>query len=275
MTIRPHGLIPFALLSLVALATAQPPDSLVTDTRVELPTIEPERQPRHTAGVHRLVALKYARMAEGTDHFSAALPELAAFLDSDVEVADTRFVSEEHDLGSFSFEGALLVMLTGNRATLNPNDTQKKRLGAYLRGGGLLFAEDVRSLAFFDTARDVGQSGTPFDRQLKALIADPQVLERAGRNWRPVARNHPLYRSYFQFPAGPPMSGTAGGRLANARVTELEQLEYRGRVAVVFSDLNISFAWSTSEAVGRQRSLQFGANLVIFALAQYAAGDVR
>jgi hypothetical protein len=47
-------------------------------------------------------------------------------------------------------------------------------------------------------------------------------------------------------------------------------LEYRGRVAVVFSDLNISYAWGVPEAIGRTRALQFGANLVIFALAQYA-----
>tara|TARA_B100000959_G_scaffold281151_1_gene344573 strand:+ start:976 stop:1302 length:327 start_codon:yes stop_codon:yes gene_type:complete len=77
-------------------------------------------------------------------------------------------------------------------------------------------------------------------------------------------------------------SGTAPSSAAGAlgevrlrQLTALEQLVYRGRVAVIFSDLNISYAWSASEALGRQRSLQFGANLVIFALAQYAAGDIR
>jgi hypothetical protein len=87
-----------------------------------------------------------------------------------------------------------------------------------------------------------------------------------------VPKSHALFRSFFQFHDGPPLSGTVGGRSAVARVQELEMLEYRGRVAVVFSDLNISFAWSVSEAVGRRRALQFGTNLVIFALAQYAAG---
>jgi hypothetical protein len=58
----------------------------------------------------------------------------------------------------------------------------------------------------------------------------------------------------------------AGSPMPGSRITDLEMLEYRGRVAVVFSDLNIKFAWSKSDAIGRQRALQFGSNLVIFTL---------
>ncbi|MFP6647472.1 MAG: DUF4159 domain-containing protein [Candidatus Latescibacterota bacterium] len=107
---------------------------------------------------------------------------------------------------------------------------------------------------------------------LKTLMADPLVLSGNGRAWYPVPKDHELFRSFFQFPDGPPLSGTVR-RSSTSRVKELEMLEYRGRVAVLFSELNISYAWSMHEAVGRRRSLQFGANLVIFALGQYAAGS--
>ena len=261
------------LLCLATVATAQsaPPDTL-SEVRPVLPTIEPSRLPRRIDGQHRLVSLRYAVGTEGVDHFSASLPELVKFMDSEVHLTDTRFVNEEQTLGSFTFDDALLLMLTGNRAAPHMSDGQKRLLGNYLKRGGFLFAEDVRSQATWNSAFDVARSGTPFDRMLKTLMADPLVLGVNGRAWRPVPKSHALFRSFFQFHDGPPLSGTVGGRSAVARVQELEMLEYRGRVAVVFSDLNISFAWSVSEAVGRRRALQFGANLVIFALAQYAAG---
>ena len=45
-----------------------------------------------------------------------------------------------------------------------------------------------------------------------------------------------------------------------------------GPPAVVFSDLNISWFWANLDAEGRERSLQFGTNVVIFALAKKLAG---
>lgn len=264
------------LLCLATAATARsaPPDTL-SEVRPVLPTIEPSRQPRRIDGQHRLVSLRYAVATEGVDHFSASLPELVKFMNSEVHLTDTRFVNEEQTLGSFAFDDALLLLLTGNRVAPHLPDAQKRRLGTYLKEGGFLFAEDVRPQGWGRDAPDLARSGTPFDRMLKTLMADPLVLGVNGRAWRPVPKSHALFRSFFQFHDGPPLSGTVGGRRSassGARVQELEMLEYRGRVAVVFSDLNISFAWSVSEAVGRRRALQFGANLVIFALAQYAAG---
>lgn len=223
----------------------------------------------------RLVALRYPTAADGIDHFNTSLPELVRFLGSEVAMADTRFVAEEGSLGSFAFDDPLLLMITGNRAVMRVSDSQKRMLGDYLKKGGMLFAEDVRA-PIRGASSDVGRSGTPFDRMLKSLLADPLVLGNAGKMWRPVPRDHQLYQAFFAFPDGPPMSGTVGGRFADARITDLEMLEYRGRVAVVFSDLNISFAWSKSDAIGRQRALQFGSNLVIFTLVQYATvGSAR
>ena len=276
-----HRIVWTGLLCLLTTAEAQPVlvDTLAasqSEARAVLAPMEPARQPRRLDGVQRLIALWYPTATGGVDHFKGSLPELVAFIDSNVGLTDTRFTHEEHSLDSFAFDEALLLMLTGNRAILKMSDGQKKLLGDYLRTGGLLFAEDVRDMSLRGVTVDVGQAGTPFDRLLKTLIADPLVLGGHGNAWRPVRKDHPMFHSFFQFNDGPPQSGTAGRRGSVPRVTELEMLEYRGRVAVVFSDLNISFAWGMPEAIGRERALQFGANLVVFALAQQAAGgDAR
>jgi hypothetical protein len=52
-------------------------------------------------------------------------------------------------------------------------------------------------------------------------------------------------------------------------------LELRGRVVAIFSDLNISYGWASTEIAGHRRALQFGTNLLIFALAEKRGGPLR
>jgi hypothetical protein len=252
---------------------AQPPALVEPDTsaeeRIELPTPEPPRQVRRLDGTQRLVALRYDSARDGVDLFGASLPALTTFLNQEVRLPETAFRAEEHDTGSYDFGDARLVVLTGNTAIVDMSRRQKQRLGDYLKRGGLLYGEDVRPVTPGGSA-DVGQAGTPFDRRFKDLIEDPHVLGVSGRRWQRVGKDHPLFTAYFEFPDGPPQSGTARRRSTEPRVTELEMLELRGRVVVIYSDLNISPAWANPESVGRQQSLRFGANLVLFALAQYA-----
>ena len=93
-----------------------------------------------------------------------------------------------------------------------------------------------------------------------------QYLRQGGR-WRKSPKNDPSYSSSFDFPDGPPMNGARRGN-----VFALEALELRGRTTVVFSDLNISWFWGNRDADGRDRNLQFGTNLVVFALTKQFAG---
>ena len=78
-----------------------------------------------------------------------------------------------------------------------------------------------------------------------------------------MSKSHPLYYSFYDFSDGPPKGGAPGGN-----VFDLEMLEIRGRVAVVFSDLNISWYWGDPQADARERGLQFGVNLIVYALTQ-------
>ena len=174
------GLAGIGLLTAVAQTSQLTPDDTVAETRANLPKIEPVRQARRLDGVQRFVALRYPTAADGIDHFNTSLPELVRFLGSEVAIADTRFVAEEGSLGSFAFDDPLLLMITGNRAVMRVSDSQKRMLGDYPKKGGMLFAEDVRA-PLRGASSDVGHSGTPFDRMLKSLLADPLVLDNAGK----------------------------------------------------------------------------------------------
>ena len=122
-------------------------------------------------------------------------------------------------------------------------------------------------------ANDVAQSGTPFDVQLKALLADERVLGNRV-HWTTIRNDHPIYQAFFEFPAGPPLSTSSASRRSD-RVRELEKLELRSRAVAIFADLNISYGWASTQVAGRRRTLQFGTNLLIFALAEKRAGPPR
>jgi hypothetical protein len=136
------------------------------------------------------------------------------------------------------------------------NESEKTALGEFLKRGGLLYAEE---------STGVGVAGTPFDQMLKALIKDPLVLGSQGAQWAIIPNEHPLFASYFQFPSGPPLVGAEGGN-----VEHLEMVELRGRVAAIFSELNLSRFWWDVEAQSRELGLRFGANLIVLAMTQRA-----
>ena len=257
--------------------SAQPALLADPDTSAEIKQVpevgEPRRAPHSLARRQRIVSIRYALAQEGIDHFRSSLPELVTFANKETHFDDIRFVAEEAVLADPKLGKPLLLLLTGNRATLAFNAREKLWLGGYLTDGGLLYAEDVRGpeQSFTGVARE----GTPFDRQLKALLADGRVLGDAGRKWQRVDHDHPIYRAFFEFPGGPPLATTTGGRRSDDRVTDLEMLELRGRVVAVFSDLNISYGWASTEISGRHRALQFGTNLLVFALAERRAGPIR
>jgi len=213
------------------------------------------------------VLAEYQGAVKERDLFIQALPGLVDFLgeSTDIEV-DVR--TKKLPLFNARIMDALLIYMTGQDAQLRLGEVEKKNLGQYLKQGGFLFAEDVVSGGFRGTPPPgAGVVGTPFDRQFKALMKDPQVLGSQGGSWRRIPKKHPLYSNYFDFLDGPPLSATTDGN-----VFDLEMLEYRGRIAVVFSDLNISWYWATQDAKGRDRCLQLGVNLVVQALTQRFAG---
>ena len=249
------------LLLIVADVWAQP----VEKPKIELPELTRQR-PSAKDEVFTITFIEYEMAKKGRDAFPQAPAELIAFFKqhTGLEVAirwNALFLDDARLVQS------CLLYMTGNDAILRIGELEKENLGNYLVNGGLLFGDDIRhpspSAGF--SGQQVGISGTPFDRQFKALIADPLVLGSRGQYWAKVPHDHPLYRSYYDFPDGPPLSGAPGGE-----VRHLEMLEIRGRPAVIFSDLNLSWFWGDPLAEARPRGLQFGCNLIVYAMTQQA-----
>ena len=250
----------FLILLLVTPALAQ-------DERPPVSIPQPERQ-RVTpvpGTPLTIVQVSYREAVKERDYLSLAVQEVVTFTRISTEL-EVPLHSRTLALDDPKIADALMLYMTGFDCVMHIRDREKKGLARYLRSGGLLFAEDILPLETnFRTS--AGVAGTPFDRQFKALLKDPQVLGIDGGRWRKLPKNDPLYSAYFDFPDGPPLSGTNRGN-----VFALEAIELKGRVAVIFSDLNISWFWGNLQADGRSRSLQFGTNLLVYALTQKYAG---
>ena len=242
--------------------------ALAQDERPPLSIPQPERQ-RVTptpGGPLTIVQVNYHNAIKERDYLSLAVQELVTFTRISTQL-EVPLHSRTLTLDDPRIADALMLYMTGFDCVMQISDREKKGLAHYLRRGGLLFAEDILPLETnFRTS--AGVAGTPFDRQFKALLKDPQVLGNDGSRWRKLPNSDPLYSAYFDFPDGPPLSGTNRGN-----VFALEVIELKGRIAVIFSDLNISWFWGNRDAEGRSRSLQFGTNLLICALAQKYAGQ--
>ena len=153
----------------------------------------------------------------------------------------------------------LIYLVAYGPFKLQPNETNA--LGRYLLSGGLIFAEDGR--------QDIVHG--PATQSLKQMLQDALGIHgyRRGQEWtfKRLAPDHPLYRAFFDFD-GPPVGDDAveGSRV----IGYLEGVTLGDRLVAVVSRKEIGKAWGDFEERGIDptRQLQFGVNLVVFALTQ-------
>jgi len=224
---------------------------------------DPENK-RNIRGFFNMTVIDYDLANKNNDRFPTAVEELMRYI-RDYSKINARIAGTTIRLSDRDLMKAPFIYLTGNNAIFQFTDAEKESLGEYLREGGFLFADEIRKsdpesgLA----GKNAGVIGTSFDRQFKALLKDPLVLGNDGDKWQKIPKDHDLFFSFFEFRDGPPMGGAPGGN-----VFDLEMLVLRGRVAVIFSDLNISWYWGDPNADARERGLQFGVNLIVYSLTQ-------
>lgn len=247
-----------------ATLTPQTADWAPAKERYQAVVLNDPEERQNISGFFKLFVVDTRRSNRDRDLFPAAAPELMRYMRDQTQI-EAQVGSAALRLSDPAIFSAPVLYLTGNDCILSPSQAARENLGRYLRNGGFLFAEEVRPTSQ-DTglpAEGAGVKGTPFDMQFKALIKDPLVLGGEGRRWQKVPLDHPIYSSYWDFTHGPPLGGAPGGN-----VFDLEMLEVRGRIVSVFSDLNISWYWGDPAVDARERALQFGTNLMVFALTQ-------
>lgn len=193
-----------------------------------------------------------------------ALPSLAQYANEStklrVQIRGTiRLDSKELNTVPFLF-------MMGFQAPIKYTKEEARSLARYLRNGGFLFIDDgcaYQPGAFNQTIRQMLKEGLGYDA----------IFEK-------VPNSHPLYTSWENF-NGPP-SGEDLVRY-NKLVREIKEIYpyveaifLNGRMAVLISNRGYSFAWgywkflpsSSGGPYDNQRQLQFGLNVVVYALTQ-------
>ena len=203
-------------------------------------------QSARASSAFRIARLKYAG---GGDWYNDPTAEvnLLEFLRQETQlVVDARFTPVEassDELFAYPF-----VFLTGH-GNIAFSETEVRTLRTYLEQGGFLFADD-----------DYGMDRA-FRRELARILPGETLVE--------LPFTHPLYRTPFVFPDGPPKTHEHDGGVPRGFGIVRD-----GRLVVFYTvESNPSDGWADAEVHGdpeekRLEALRFGANIVITALTQ-------
>ncbi|MFH1008898.1 MAG: DUF4159 domain-containing protein [Candidatus Latescibacterota bacterium] len=221
---------------------------------------------RNLKGFFNMTLVKYNFQDINRDTYPMAIPNLIQYL-NDYTNLRARIDGQKIELSDRGLVGAPFIYMTGFDAVVSLSETEIQNLGEYLRSGGFLFVEDIAPNVDTDgkLGGDLpnaqrGLKGTAFDQQMRSVLK--QALGSEAKFQR-ILKSHDVFHAFYDFDDGPPLGGSTGGN-----VEDLEGIYIRGRLAVVFSDLNISWYWGEKNVSGRERGLQFGVNLIAYALTQ-------
>jgi len=190
--------------------------------------------------------------------------------------AMNKYTGIKTDMGdSYTFDSAklfktpLVLTVATWFSLIDYTDSEAANLGKYLLSGGFLIADTrgpgmgehrpgITSLRNFIIAA--------FESQGMKLDQDWQ-FER-------LPNSHQIYHCFFDFNDGPPGGGDV---IVQDPVLYLEGVEVDGRLVLIFSKKALAAAWGRDGdntifdeggGIDNTRQLQFGVNLIIFALTQ-------
>jgi hypothetical protein len=185
-------------------------------------------------------------------------PKVAAnVLNSIVEYTNVPVYRDEvvidassEELGAFPF-----LFMTGHKL-VRFSTRERERLREHLSRGGLLFSDDCNH----DIA---GLYATSFEREARLLFPAPHRLAK-------LPTSHALYRSFFQFPEGPPQTSHELNGWGDDMVHDyLKGIEIDGRVGVLYSNKDYGCEWDydwRNKRFQREDNTKFGINVVVYAL---------
>ena len=213
---------------------------------------------RNLAGTFNITLVDF----QGAEFYDMAMPNLVHYLNAKTGIV-ARIAGKQIELSSRELFKIPFLYMTGRELPVSFTEVELEHLGRYLREGGFAFIEDIGHRV----------RGTPFDQQMRSVLR--QVLGSDAK-FSVLPKDHPIYHSYYDFYDGPPLGadlwdyerdkplrGVQGGN-----VNYLEGIEIGGHLAVLFSDVNVSWYWGSRHAEARERGLQFGVNIVAYALTQ-------
>ena len=134
------------------------------------------------------------------------------------------------------------------------NEDERANFERYVRNGGFVFVDDCN--------HDIdGLFATSFEAEM-ARIFGPAALQK-------LAKNHPLYRSFFEFD-GPPATGFELNGWGDDIVHEyLKGIEIDGRLGVLYSNKDYGCEWDYDWRNKRflaEDNTKFAVNIVVYAM---------
>jgi hypothetical protein len=185
-------------------------------------------------------------------------PKVAAnVLNSVVEYTNVPVYPEEvvitadsEELGGFPF-----LFMTGHKL-VRFSEKERVRLRRYVEQGGLLFSDDCNH----DVA---GLYATSFEAEMRRIFPGQDTLAK-------LPTTHPLYRSFFAFPDGPPQTAHELNGWGDDLVHDyLRGVEHDGRLGVIYSNKDYGCEWDydwRNKRFQRDDNTKFAVNVVTYAL---------
>jgi hypothetical protein len=158
--------------------------------------------------------------------------------------------ADSQELFAFPF-----LFMTGHKLVRFSNK-EREQLRRYVENGGLLFSDDCNH----DVA---GLYATSFEQEMKATFPNPPVLPK-------IPSTHPLYRTFFTFPEGPPQTAHELNGWGDDLVHDyLRAVEHNGRIGVLYSNKDYGCEWDydwRNKRFQRDDNTRFAVNIVVYAM---------
>ena len=178
------------------------------------------------------------------------LDAVMQYTDIPVYAQEIVITADSSELAAFPF-----VFMTGHKL-VRFSAKERESLVRFADAGGLLFSDDCN--------HDVdGLYAKSFEQEMRVTFPGRDTLAK-------IPNGHPLYRSFFRFPDGPPQTGHELNGWGDDMVHDyLRGVERRGRLGVVYSNKDYGCEWDYDWRNKRFRSednTRFAVNLAVYAM---------
>ena len=158
--------------------------------------------------------------------------------------------ADSADLAAFPF-----LFMTGHKL-VRFSAAERQNLAKFVDAGGVLFSDDCN--------HDVdGLYAVSFEEEMRRTFPGKGTLAK-------IPNAHPLYRSFFKFPDGPPQTSHELNGWGDDMVHDyLRGIDRRGRLGVIYSNKDYGCEWDYDWRNKRFRAVdntRFAVNLVVYAM---------
>ena len=216
-----------------------------------------DQVPRPVRGKPRSAEFAFARLRYDSGDWDYNPKVAANVLNSIVEYTAIPVYPEEIIITADSDEllAFPFLFMTGHKL-VRFSEKERGNLARFVERGGFLFSDDCNH----DIA---GLYATSFEQEMRRVFPGPGTLDK-------LPNDHAIYRSFFQFPDGPPQTAHELNGWGDDLVHDyLRVVERRGRIGVLYSNKDYGCEWDydwRNKRFQRDDNTRFAVNIVVYAM---------